>query len=88
MGVANSPYIFQQKMNDLFYGFEFICVYIDENLILTKGDWTEYLQKPEVTFNNLKEKRLKWNIEMSFLWKNRNGIFRFLGNTQWRQTRK
>ena len=21
MGVANSPYIFQQKMNDLFYGF-------------------------------------------------------------------
>ena len=24
MGVANSPAIFQQKMNDLFHGFEFI----------------------------------------------------------------
>ena len=24
MGVANSPDIFQQKMNDLFHGFEFI----------------------------------------------------------------
>ena len=37
MGVTNSPYIFQQKMNDLFHGFEFICVYIGEILVSTKG---------------------------------------------------
>ena len=30
MGVANSPDIFQQKMNDLFQVFEFIRSYIDE----------------------------------------------------------
>ena len=36
MGVANSPDIFQQKMNDLFHGFEFICAYIYDLLIWTK----------------------------------------------------
>ena len=40
MGVANSPENFQQKMNDFFHGFEFIRVYIDHNLIPTKGYWT------------------------------------------------
>ena len=45
MGVANSPDIFQQKMNDLFHGFEFIRVYIDDMLILNKGDWTDHVQK-------------------------------------------
>ena len=36
MGVANSPDIFQQKMNYLFYVFELICAYIYDVLILTK----------------------------------------------------
>ena len=38
MGVANSPEIFQLKMNDLFHGIKFILAYIDKLLILTKGD--------------------------------------------------
>ena len=33
MGVANSPEIFHQKMNDLLCGFSFTRVYIDEILI-------------------------------------------------------
>ena len=33
MGVANSPEIFQQKINDLFHGFEFKLAYIDNLLI-------------------------------------------------------
>ena len=28
---------FQAEMNDLFHGLEFICAYIDDLLILTKG---------------------------------------------------
>ena len=36
--VANSPDIFQQKMNNLFHGFGFIRAYIYELLILTKGE--------------------------------------------------
>ena len=45
MGVDNSQEIFQQKTNDLFYGFEFIHVYIDERLILTKVYCTDHVQK-------------------------------------------
>ena len=45
MGVANSPEIFQQKMNDLFHVFEFICAYKDDLLLLTKGYWTDHIQK-------------------------------------------
>ena len=44
MGVANLPDIFQQKMNDLFHGFEFIPTYIDDLLILTKGYWTDHVK--------------------------------------------
>ena len=39
MGVANSPEIFKQKMNDIFHGFEFICAYIYELLVSIKGYW-------------------------------------------------
>ena len=62
MGVTNSREIFQEKMNDLFHGFELIRVYIDYLLILTKGDWTDHKQKSELTLNELKEKGLKFNI--------------------------
>ena len=45
MQVANSPDIFQQKMNDLFHIFGFIHAYINNMFILTKGYWTYYIQK-------------------------------------------
>ena len=43
MGVAYYPYMFQQYMDYLFHGIEFICAYIDELLILTKGYWTYHV---------------------------------------------
>ena len=63
IGVANSPDISEQKMSDLFHGFEFIRAYIYELLILTKGDQTYHVQKLELTFNKLKGEELKFNIE-------------------------
>ena len=36
MVVSDYPEIFQQNMNDLFRGFKFIRIYIDELLILSK----------------------------------------------------
>ena len=47
MGVANSTDILQQKMNDLFHGFQFICAYIDGLFILTKLNWKDHVQKLE-----------------------------------------
>ena len=71
-------------MNDLFHGFEFIRVHIDELLVLTKVYWTDHVQKLELTLNKLKEKGLKCNIENSFfgkiemeylgLWVTRDGV--------------
>ena len=69
MRVANSPDIFQQLMDYLFRGFEFICMYIDEFLVLTKGYWVDHVQKLELTLNKLNEKLLKCNIEKSFFGK-------------------
>ena len=66
MGVANSTYVFQKKMNDLFHGFEFIRACIDDLLILTRGDWTYHIQKLESTLTKLNEKGLKFNIENYF----------------------
>ena len=66
MGFANSPDIFQQKMNDLFLGFEFIYAYVEDLFILTKGYWTDNVQKIELMFNQLKQKGLKCNIENLF----------------------
>ena len=47
IGIANSPEIFQKKMNNLFHRFEFIRAHIDNLLILTKGYWTDHKQKLE-----------------------------------------
>ena len=71
-------------MNDLFQGFEFICAYIDEILILPKGYCTYHLHDLELTQNKLKGKGIKCNIEKSLfgqtkieclvLWVTRNGV--------------
>ena len=63
MGSANSPDIFQHKMNDLFREFKLIRAYIDDLLVLKKVDWAYHLQKLELKINKLKEKVLICNIE-------------------------
>ena len=62
MIVANSSDNFQQKMNDLFHGFEFIYAYIDYLLVLPKGYWAGRVQKLELTLNKPKGKELQYNI--------------------------
>ena len=42
--VSNTPYIFQKRMNYLFQGLKCICVYIDNHLIFTKGDWKYHIK--------------------------------------------
>ena len=53
-------------MNYLFHGFEFICVYIDDLLVLTKGDWIYHAHKIELTINKLRGKGMKYNIKNYF----------------------
>ena len=49
----------------MFSGFEFIQAYIDDLLIITKGGWSNHLEKLEQTLYKLKDNGLKCNIEKS-----------------------
>ena len=44
MRVGNSPYVFQEKFNDLFQGFDFLCTYIYSLIVLTKVYCTDHLE--------------------------------------------
>ena len=59
MGICNSPEIFQEKMNKMFRGLKCIKAYIDDLFIISKGDWSDHLNKLEQVLQNLKDNRLK-----------------------------
>ena len=73
-------------MNEMFRGIEFIRAYIDYMLILTKGDWSDHINKLELVMKKLTANRLNYNIKKSFLgqtkmeylsfWVTRTGIQR------------
>jgi Reverse transcriptase (RNA-dependent DNA polymerase) len=44
MGLCNSPDIFQEKMSELMQGLEFARAYIDDLLVVSKGNFTTHLE--------------------------------------------
>ena len=66
MGVCNSLDIFQEKMNEMFRGIEFIRAYTYDLLIITKFDWSDRLNKLELVLKMLRVNGLKCNIETFF----------------------
>ena len=70
MGVSKSPDIFQEKMNKNYRGLVFIQAYIDYQLIITKGDLYDHLEKLELTLQKLKDNGINCNIEKVIIWKN------------------
>ena len=66
MGVYNSPDISQEKMNEMFRGIEFTRLYIYDLLIITKGDWSNHLNKLELVQKNLRENGINCNTKKSF----------------------
>ena len=59
MGVSNSPENFQDKTNEMFCGFEFIRSYIDDMLMITKGDCSNHLEKLGLTIKKFKDNWLR-----------------------------
>ena len=45
MGLCNSPDIFQERMSSLMTGLKFVRTYIDDLIVLTKGNYEDHLQK-------------------------------------------
>ena len=84
MGCCNAPDIFQEEMSELMAGLEFVRVYLDDILCITKGDYSDHLTKLEEVFCHLVAANLKINAEKSFFakpeleylgfWITRNGI--------------
>ena len=66
MGLANSPNIFQEKINDLLGDLEYIRAYIDDCLIITKSTWEDHLDKLNEVLLRLKQAGLKVNAMKSF----------------------
>ena len=66
MGLANSPDIFQEKINDLLGDLEYIRAYIDDCLIITKSTWEDHLDKLNEVLHRLKQAGLKVNATKSF----------------------
>ena len=66
MGVKNSPDIFQQKISDLMEGLEdFIRAYLDDILIITKGDYQDHLEKVSEVLRRLQAAGLQVNLPKS-----------------------
>ena len=53
MGLCNSPDIFQEKMNELFDGLEYVRAYIDELLIISNGNFEDHLNKVKTVLKKL-----------------------------------
>ena len=66
MGLCNSPDIFQEKMGNLMQDLEYVRAYIDDLLVITKGDWADHLTKLEQVLVRLQEAGLKVNAKKSF----------------------
>ena len=66
MGLCNSPDLFQEHMSELMAGLEFVKVYIDDILCLTKSDFKDHLRKLEEVFMRIEQAGLRINAEKSF----------------------
>ncbi len=69
MGIAGSPDVFQEKMSDLMQDLDFVRVYLDDLLTITKGDFNDHLQKLERVLDKLNKAGLKVNAKKSFFGK-------------------
>ena len=65
MGLCNSPDIFQEKMSELMQGLEFARAYIDDLLVVSKGNFEKHLEHLETVFTRLAEAGLKINTTKS-----------------------
>ena len=61
MGVCNSPDIFQEKIAELFDGFDMVRAYIDDLLVITKNNSEDHLKALDRVLQRLAEPGLKVN---------------------------
>jgi hypothetical protein len=65
MGVAGSPDIFQSKMADLMRTLEFVRVYLDDLLVISRETFADHLEKVQAVLQILSDAGLKCNAAKS-----------------------
>ena len=63
MGLCNSPYIFQERMNELFQDLDCVRLYIKDLIVLSNGTWEEHLANLINVLTKLINNGLKVNID-------------------------
>ena len=63
MGLKISADVFQRKMSKLFYDLDFVLVYIDNVLIVTKGTHEDHLQKLKIVLTKMRKKGAQLNAK-------------------------
>ena len=66
MGLYNSPDIFQEKMNELFNGLDYVRTYIDDLLIISNKSLEDHIKILHKVLSKLKSAGFKVNAEKSF----------------------
>lgn len=66
MGIKLAGDAFQQRMNDLLGHLPYVRCYLDDILIVTKGDWKEHLECITTVLETMGSAGLKVNAEKSF----------------------
>jgi hypothetical protein len=66
MGYGGSADIFQAQMMDLMASLEYVQAYIDDLLIITRGNLEDHLSKIETVLTLLCDAGLKVNAAKSF----------------------
>ena len=66
MGLCDGPDIFQEKINELFNGLEYVRAYIDDHLIISNENFEDHLNKIKIVLKKLKAAGFKINTFKSF----------------------
>ncbi len=66
MGFGGSADIFQAQMMDLMASLEYVWAYIDDLLIITRGNLEDHLSKIETVLTRLRDAGLKVNVAKLF----------------------
>ncbi len=65
MGIAGSPDIFQGKMSELMESLEYVRLYLDDLLCISKLSLEDHLKKLEEVLRQLHDAGLKFNTAKS-----------------------
>ena len=66
MGISSAPDIFQAIMASILGDFDFVCVYIDDILIISNGTFVDHMSKLHQVLTCLDQRGFQANVRKCF----------------------